>query len=104
MHGLLLSTVQALILGMMPIVVLLPFIVAMEHMMPRTRYRLADRFPGVLFILTLPLVTILVAVPLDAVWRAYGPRPIVDLSAAVSAVVLFPLLLLVRDFLNYWQH
>lgn len=77
--------------------------VLLEFISPRTRYRLKDRFPGSLFIIFLPVFAVLTAIPIQALLRYAGVDPIANLSAVGIVGVLFVTIVL-KDFLNYWQH
>lgn len=77
--------------------------VLLEFISPRTRYRLRDRFPGSLFIIFLPVFAVLTAIPIQALLRYAGVDPIANLSAVGIVGVLFVTIVL-KDFLNYWQH
>jgi len=77
--------------------------IIVEFASPMTRYSIADRFPGTLFIFALPIFSALAIPPLGAAWASLGIEPIADISGW-HPLLLFFVALFVRDLLNYWQH
>jgi sterol desaturase/sphingolipid hydroxylase (fatty acid hydroxylase superfamily) len=78
----------------------------LERLSPREEFQLAARWPGILFGLLAPAFAILVAIPLSSLWQSLGVPPLLRLplsdwlgtAGGVLAV------LLVVDFLMYWEH
>ena len=76
-----------------------------ERVNARGTFRWAERWPGVLFGLLNPVFAILIAIPLKAMWAKIGLGPVLHLAPrglGVAGTTL--LLLLVTDFLMYWEH
>ncbi|WP_300975356.1 sterol desaturase family protein [Sphingomonas sp. LHG3406-1] len=77
-----------------------------ELISKRGEFRWRDRWPGILFGLLVPVFAILVMVPLKMVWAALGVAPLLHLDVgrwlgSAGAVLA---MLLVTDFLMYWEH
>jgi sterol desaturase/sphingolipid hydroxylase (fatty acid hydroxylase superfamily) len=71
----------------------------------RGPFRWRERWPGVLFGLLNPVFAILVAIPLKFLWAKIGIAPFLHLSSlglGVAGTIAF--VLLVTDFLMYWEH
>jgi sterol desaturase/sphingolipid hydroxylase (fatty acid hydroxylase superfamily) len=78
--------------------------VAIELAIPRPGASFGMRFQGTLFIVLLPVCATIMAVPLGYLWRSvFHTGPIFDISAFPSAVVV-GIVIVARDFFNYWQH
>jgi sterol desaturase/sphingolipid hydroxylase (fatty acid hydroxylase superfamily) len=76
-----------------------------ERVNARGTFRWAERWPGVLFGLLNPVFAILIAIPLKTMWAKIGIGPVLHLAPlglGVAGTTL--LLLLVTDFLMYWEH
>jgi sterol desaturase/sphingolipid hydroxylase (fatty acid hydroxylase superfamily) len=77
-----------------------------EWASPRSPFRLRSAFPGILFTLGATPIAILVAIPLGKALASFGPGahfrlPLLDWLGPVGATLA---LLLLVDFLRYWEH
>lgn len=72
----------------------------------RGPFRWSTRWPGALFALIGPAFAILVSLPLKALWSSLGIPPLVriDLPGVFGEGLAVLLLLLIVDFLKYWEH
>lgn len=86
-----------------PSLLALTLCIAVELISQRERYTLADRFPGVLFVLLLPVLAGIILPPLMALWNMLDVSPILDLTG-LSRPLQVVVLILMYDFANYWEH
>lgn len=67
-------------------------------------FRWRDRWPGILFGLLVPVFAIVVATPLRLVWASLGIPPLLVLDPGLGSAGAVVTMLLVSDFLAYWEH
>lgn len=78
--------------------------IVMETISPRVRYGVAERIMGAVFIVVLPASSALMTAPLAYVWQfCFGIAPLLDVSFLPAPLIVL-VVVLCRDFLNYWQH
>jgi sterol desaturase/sphingolipid hydroxylase (fatty acid hydroxylase superfamily) len=100
MNGMVLGVLVTMIVP----AIALAICIAIESIVPRTRYGVRERIMGTYFIMLFPVCGALFTGPMAAAWIAiFGNHVLIDLSWLPTSVVLV-LVLLYRDFLNYWQH
>lgn len=77
-----------------------------ERVAGRGTFRWKNRFPGILFALLVPIFHLLVSTPLRWLWEQAGVPPLlrVDLPGLVGEALAVLILLLLVDFLRYWEH
>lgn len=77
-----------------------------ELISKRGEFRWRDRWPGILFVLLVPVFATAITVPLRWLWGHVGLPPMLTLNVepwlGVPGAVLT--MLLVTDFLMYWEH
>lgn len=89
--------------AVVPVAIWLPVCVLLETLVPRTRYSLRHRFPGAFYVMLLPAALVLVAKPLRLLWDTIGLGPLFSV-AHLPPVIQFIFLLILFDFLRYWEH
>lgn len=82
---------------------ILTLCVAVEYASPLRRYGLMERFPGVWFILALPICSALMLPAFGAIFGSLHITPLFNLTGW-PILATFVLTIIVKDFLNYWQH
>ncbi|MCA1652912.1 MAG: sterol desaturase family protein [Sphingomicrobium sp.] len=95
--------VKAMLWAMAPLALLLPVAVAIEYASPHTRYALRDRLPGALYIVFVPALVTGLSWPLHRLWDQLGVPSVANI-AAWPLLARFAVLLLLFDFLRYWEH
>lgn len=77
-----------------------------EWISPQSPFRWRDRWPGILFGLLVPVFALIVSGPLRYFWGWIGVPPVLHLGdlALFGAPGAIVLMLLVSDFLAYWEH
>jgi sterol desaturase/sphingolipid hydroxylase (fatty acid hydroxylase superfamily) len=78
----------------------------LERFVGRGTFSWKHRFPGFLFALLVPVFYLLVSEPLKWLWQLAGVPPLLrlDLPGLVGEAVAALILLLLVDFLRYWEH
>ncbi len=86
-----------------PVVIVLLLVVALEIASPRMKVPMRERFPGALYLAALPVMVIGVSWPLRTVWARLGIEPLFSVRSLHPAVG-FIAALLILDFFRYWEH
>lgn len=97
------ALLEAMGWAVVPVAIWLPVCVLLETLVPKTRYSLRHRFPGAFYVMLLPAALVLVAKPLRLLWDTLGVTPLFSV-AHLPAIVQFVVLLILFDFLRYWEH
>lgn len=77
-----------------------------ELVSQRQPFRWSVRWPGILFGLLVPAFAVLVTLPLQRLWSHLGVAALIriDLPGLVGGAASVLMLLLLVDFLKYWEH
>lgn len=97
------SLALELIKSLPPLILAFALCVLMESLWPRSHLRLADRLPGFWFILAMPVFGAVIGPWLYAAIHVAGVGPIFDVRT-LSPILTVALVIVVIDFLSYWEH